>query len=78
MFTTAGIALFAATFRLPVAGLPPCVSAASRIVITLPLGRDKLTRSGRSVVTTNRTARQIVTAWENINQNLRMARNRFS
>src|SRR6266404_3083718 len=75
MFTTEGMAFFAAGLSEVMLARFPDPSAASRTVTMPPPRALHETRSGRRVTTTNNAARLIVTAWENMSQNLRMKAN---
>src|SRR6187431_2739308 len=71
MLTTVGIAFRAAS--LYDANARVGATAASRVVTTSTLARVvEPRRSGRSVDTTNRMARQIVVVWAKMSQSLRM------
>src|SRR5450756_1953431 len=72
MLTTAGIAVLAASLNDAI--LRPGASTGLSAVVTTPaFGRAfHDSRSGRSVVTTNRMPRQIVVVWAKISQSLRI------
>src|SRR6059058_594273 len=70
MFTTAGMARFAASLNEEIFFASPS-GEASRMVTTLPRGlHDR--RSGRRVVITNRPATQTVAVWQNTSHSLRI------
>src|SRR5688572_5543459 len=70
MFTTAGIALRAASLY-DAAGCGDA-SGAGSFTVTTSLRGFQATRSGRNVETTKSTARQIVAAWAKTSQNRRI------
>ena len=79
MFTTDGIALFAAAlnegWRAPETGTGLTWAPFDSVMVTTPLPAccvRRGSRSGRRVETTSSNARAIVVAWANTNHNLRI------
>ncbi len=70
MLTTAGIALRAPSLKDAVARAG--ASDGGSLTVTTLLRAFQASRSGRSVETTNRTARQTVAVWAKTSQSLRM------
>src|SRR5688572_10540865 len=74
MFTTEGIALRAAPLNDVIGGWLAVSSRGScgSLIVTTSLRRFQESRSGRSVETTNSTAREMVAVWQNVSHSLRM------
>ena len=73
MLTTDGIALRAAPLNeVIVDWVGASCSGSGSLIVTTSLRRFQESKSGRSVETTNSTARQIVAVWQKVSQSLRM------